>query len=209
MLEKRILIINNEKYEREPGWSNKIEEALKKTDKVTCTISHYSHISYQFIEKIKPQYIILTGRIGHHWKENEISEKYIPKLNIIKELDIPILGICAGIQLIVIMYGGNIGKIVAGKDDILEEGYTKLFIKKEHELLQGLNEDFYCYQSHRDEVKMLPGQFELLASSDMCNVQMVAHKERLMFGVQFHPEWFNDDYPDGQKILKNFLNITN
>lgn len=206
MLEKHILIINNEKYEKEPGWSNKIEEALKNTEKVICTISHYSNISYEFIEKIKPQYIILTGRIGHHWEENEISEEYIPKLNIIKELDIPILGICAGIQLMVIMYGGNIGKIVAGKDDILEEGYTKHFIKKEHELLQGLNENFYCYQFHRDEVKTLPDQFELLASSDMCNIQMIAHKERSMFGVQFHPEWFNADYPDGQKILRNFLN---
>ncbi|PID20981.1 hypothetical protein CSV61_12205 [Sporosarcina sp. P3] len=206
-MEKHVLIINNEKYENELGWSDKVVEALNNIEEVTCTVSHYSKIDSNYIKDLQPQYIIMTGRIGQHWEENEISDRYIPKLNIIKDLPVPVLGICAGLQLTAIMYGGKIGKMVESSDDILEEGYIKHFIKKDHQLLEGVNTSFYCRQLHRDEVKTLPEEFDLLASSEMCAVQMIAHKERPLFGVQFHPEWYNSDYPAGKMILKNFLNI--
>lgn len=201
--------MNNEKHGSEPGWSNKVEQALKKIEDVVCTISHYSKINQGYLKEQKPDYIILTGRVGQHWEEDEIEDKYIPKLKIMKNIDVPVLGICAGLQLISIMYGGNIGKMVESKEDVLEEGYTKHFIKKEHKLLKKVNNPFYCQQFHRDEVKNLPEEFDLLASSEMCEVQMITHKELPIYGVQFHPEWFNSDYPDGQQILKNFLNIAN
>lgn len=206
-MEKHVLIINNEKYENEIGWSNKVVEALNNIEEVACTVSHYSKIDSDYIKDLQPQYIILTGRIGQHWEENEISDRYIPKLNIIKDLHIPILGICAGLQLTAIMYGGEIGKMVESSEDILEEGYIEHFIKKDHPLLEGVNNSFYCRQLHRDEVKTIPEEFDLLASSEMCAVQMIAHKEKPLFGVQFHPEWYTHDYPAGKMILKNFLSL--
>lgn len=208
MTEEKVLIINNEKYNDEPGWSKKIEKALNNIKPVNCTIAHHSEISSEFINQVNPSRIILTGRIGHQWVANEISNDYIPKLSIIKNTHVPVLGICAGLQLIAIMFGGNIGKMVDSDNDVLEEGYTKLFTHKEHELLHGLGEHFYCNEFHRDEIKTLPEEFELLASSNMCKVQMISHKTRPIFGVQFHPECYNEEYPDGKQILTNFLEAT-
>lgn len=209
MSNKHVLIINNEKYDNEPGWAHKIEEAIKKVEKVTCTTSHYSKIDSSFINKLGPQYIILTGRIGQHWEENEITEDYIPVLSTLKSFHIPTLGICAGMQLISIMYGGSIGKMIETEKDILEEGYVEHFKKAENKLLQGLNSSFYCKQFHRDEVKKLPNEFTLLASSNNCQVQAIAHINLPTFGVQFHPEWFNEEFPDGKKIFRNFLSVKN
>ena len=208
MVGKKVLIINNEKNEDELGWSTRVVQALENIEEVECTVAHYSKFDSEYVAKLQPHYIILTGRIGQHWEENEIENKYIPKLSIIKDLDIPMLGICAGLQLTAIMYGGKIGKMIESTEDILEEGYVEHFIKQEHQLLQGVKSTFYCRQLHRDEVKILPEEFELLVSSEMCKVQMVAHKEKRLFGVQFHPEWYTTDYPAGEKILKNFLNVT-
>lgn len=206
MSKKSILIINNEKYKEEQGWSNKVEQSLKNIEDVSCTISHYSSIDDKFIENLKPQFIILTGRIGHHWDENEMEEKYLPCLNTINNFNIPTLGICAGLQLIALMDGGSVGKMIE-EEDVLEEGYVKHFIKQDHQLLNGLNHQFICKQFHRDEVKELPDSMTLLATSDMCKVQAIAHKKLPIFGVQFHPEWYSNEYPDGRIILENFLNI--
>lgn len=206
MSKKSVLIINNEKYKEDPGWSNKVEQSLKNIEDVSCTISHYSSIDDKFIDNLKPQFIVLSGRIGHHWDENEIEEKYMPHLNTINNFNIPTLGICAGLQLIAMMDGGSIGKMIE-EDDVLEEGYVKHFIVQDHPLLKGLGREFVCKQFHRDEVKVLPASMDLLASSEMCKVQIITHKELPIFGVQFHPEWYSNEYPDGQTILKNFLSI--
>lgn len=207
MTAKNILIINNEKYPNDPGWSPQIEKALKKIDDVQCTVKHFSEISSSLIEDVNPQSIILTGRVGHHWEPNEIENNYVPKLNILMNVDVPILGICAGLQLLAIMHGSTVGKMHESEENILEEGYIEHTIVKEDDIFAGLNKTFYCRQFHRDEVKEIPDEFELLASSDMCKVQVLKHTSKPIYGVQFHPEWFNESYPDGKVILSNFLNM--
>lgn len=204
---KKVLIINNEKYSDDPGWSPQVEKALMEIENVQCTVKHYSEVSRHLINEINPQSIILTGRVGHHWEPNEIEQYYVPKLNVLKEVNIPILGICAGLQLIAIIHGGTIGRMFETEENILEEGYVEHFIIKEDVIFTGLNEKFYCRQFHRDEVKEIPDEFELLASSEMCKVQVLKHKTKSIYGVQFHPEWFNESYPDGKTILTNFLKM--
>src|SRR5699024_2762099 len=161
MVNKHILIINNEKYSDEAGWSGKIEAALTEIGEKTSTIVHYSIVDKELINSINPSHIIMTGRIGHDWEENEITNKYIPKLNIVKELNIHLLGICAGLQLLAIMHGGSIDKMVDSTENILEEGYIKHTKVRDHQFLYRLEDDFYCKQFHRDEVKELPEVFDL------------------------------------------------
>lgn len=205
---KKILIINNERDNEELGWIPQLEKALKSIEFAEHTIKHYSEITTEIIEELKPQYIILAGRIGHHWDLKEIMENYIPKLKVIKDLNVPILGICAGLQLIAITFGGSIGKMIESDDDRLEEGYIEHFIKKEDTIFEGLNKSFYCRQLHRDEVKVLPDDFIILASSEMCKVQAIKHQTLPIYGFQFHPEWYNDEFSDGKRILANFLKVT-
>ena len=63
------------------------------------------------------------------------------------------------------------------------------------------------WHSHFDEVKKLPPDFEATASNETCPIQAMQHKERPVFGVQFHPELFDEDFPDGRRVLENFLEL--
>jgi len=53
----------------------------------------------------------------------------------------------------------------------------------------------------------MPDEFSLIARSDSCRVQAIAHKRAPVFGVQFHPERYDDAYPDGRIILANFFRL--
>jgi GMP synthase (glutamine-hydrolysing) len=109
----------------------------------------------------------------------------------------PILGICVGLQLMAVHFGGK-----AGPSKIPEYGLSKLRVVEEDDLFKGLPKEFLVWESHNDEVKTAP-DFEVLALSENCRVQAVKHVERPLYGVQFHPEVNNTEH--GAEILKNFV----
>jgi GMP synthase (glutamine-hydrolysing) len=63
------------------------------------------------------------------------------------------------------------------------------------------------HEGHYCEIKNLPSDFELLASTEECRIQTMRHKQNLTYGVQFHPNNYTDEYPDGKKILNNFIQL--
>ena len=56
-------------------------------------------------------------------------------------------------------------------------------------------------------MKALPKNFKRTAWNETCPIQAMEHTGRPLFGVQFHPELFDDEHPNGRQILKNFLEI--
>jgi GMP synthase (glutamine-hydrolysing) len=54
-------------------------------------------------------------------------------------------------------------------------------------------------------VKELPKGFHRTASNESCPIQAMQHNDRPLFGVQFHPELFDQEHPEGRKIIENFL----
>jgi GMP synthase (glutamine-hydrolysing) len=207
---KRLLIVNNERDFDDLGWIPRIREAIAAIEPVEFIVMHFSDIDKNSVQFAKPDLIILTGRATHHWDMEEILQSYTRELEFIRQTEVPTLGICAGIELISVAYGNPIGKMVNGEDDILEEGYVQIDILQPVDaLFKGLDSSFRCCEMHREEVKVLPPDFECLASNQMCKIQTIKHKELPLYGVQFHPEWYNDEYPDGKAILANFLNLAN
>ena len=113
---------------------------------------------------------------------------------------LPILGICLGHQIICSAYGGEVGRAESE-----EYALTKIHIKEENDLFKGIPKEFVAWASHRDEVKKLPENFNILAYSDICNIESVKHKTKKIYGVQFHPEVSHTEY--GSDILKNFCKV--
>jgi GMP synthase (glutamine-hydrolysing) len=111
-----------------------------------------------------------------------------------------ILGICVGAQFIALHYHGSVGPA-----DTPEYGKMSIEIIKAGKLLKDLGKKFYVWESHNDEVKKLPENFELLASSETCKVQAFEHSTKPIFAVQFHPEVENTQF--GYEIFNNFLEI--
>ena len=118
----------------------------------------------------------------------------------VKELDLPILGICLGHQIIAQAYGGEIG--AAGI-----ESYAKIQIniKDENDIFQGIGDTMTVWASHKDEVKKLPEGFKILANSPICDIEAMKHQKKPLYGIQFHPEVYHTE--KGPQLLKNFYEV--
>lgn len=118
----------------------------------------------------------------------------------VKNLDIPILGICLGHQIIAQTYGAEIGAAGA-------ESYAKirLDIINENDIFKGLGDEMEVWASHKDEVKTLPEGFKLLATSSICSVEAMKHESKPIYGIQFHPEVHHTE--NGEKIFENFYGV--
>jgi GMP synthase (glutamine-hydrolysing) len=111
----------------------------------------------------------------------------------------PILGICVGEQFMALHFGGTVGPA-----EVPEYGTAEIEVESEGDLFAGLPKKFVAWESHNDEVKAAPG-FDVLARSKNCAVQAIRHRERPLYGVQFHPEVENTQF--GYDIFKNFLKV--
>ncbi len=150
------------------------------------------------LEKIKnliPSGVILSGGPASVYGKN--SPTIDPK---VFELNIPILGICYGQQLIAHILNG---KVTPGK--IKEYGPAVIKIEKNSPLFENTAEEFNVWMSHGDEVKKAPEGFKVLASTKTIPVAAISNEKTKIYAIQFHPEVIHTQF--GENILKNFLKI--
>jgi GMP synthase (glutamine-hydrolysing) len=116
------------------------------------------------------------------------------------ELGVPILGICYGLQLLAHRLGG----LVEPAGD-REYGRALLEIEGGHPLFANLEDGSprSVWMSHGDRVVRLPRGFEVLATSENSPSAAIAHTEKPIFGLQFHPEVVHTE--GGEQILANFV----
>ena len=173
-------------------------------------VEPYHLASLNQLELLKPSHIILSGQ-SHPW-DNYRSESLSGVVELIKSASQPILGVCGGHQQIALAYGARVdlmARVEAGvgyEGAKRERGYIPIQTDT-NGLFKGLPSKLTVWHSHFDEVKELPDGFYVTAWNATCPIQAMQHKERLVFGVQFHPELFDDEHPDGRAILEAFLRI--
>ncbi|MGH1364246.1 MAG: glutamine-hydrolyzing GMP synthase [Calditrichia bacterium] len=113
------------------------------------------------------------------------------------DLDVPILGICYGLQHLA--YSLN-GKVVPAASR--EYGRAHVQITSETTLLKGLDET-QVWMSHGDHLTQLPEGFEAVAKTENAPIAAIQHTSKQIYGIQFHPEVHHTI--DGKKVLHNFL----
>ncbi len=117
------------------------------------------------------------------------------------DLDIPILGICYGMQLMAQLLGGH----VQGSAHH-EFGKTMMEITDKNPLTEGLPSSTSVWMSHGDQVSILPPDFISTARSHSTAHVMIKHAVKPLFGIQFHPEVTHTQ--EGMKILDRFVQLT-
>jgi len=120
--------------------------------------------------------------------------------NLLRELDVPVLTMCLTHQLLAIVYGGK-----AGPASKPEFGVIEIEVDEERDILKGMGPRFRSIESHNDEVTVLPPVFDVLAHSKKCKVQVIQHREKQLFGVQFHPETMQGE--KDMQLFRNFVRI--
>ncbi len=117
----------------------------------------------------------------------------------IYETGVPIFGICYGMQLIAQQLGGTVANTGRG-----EYGRTQLTVTESSAtVLQGGSDERNVWMSHFDSVTELPAGFVGTARTNEIANAAIAHNERKIHAVQFHPEVVHSEF--GQKVLENFL----
>src|SRR6266566_4388436 len=150
-------------------------------------------ISPQQLKAMNARGLILSGGPSSVYEPN--APKCDPK---IFDIDLPVLGICYGMQLGAQILGGQVKPAKAR-----EFGRAKLHVTANDPLVHGLPQDTTVWMSHGDQVMELPPQFEAIATTTTCPYAAMKHKTRPFYGVQFHPEVTHT--PRGEQIFHNFI----
>jgi len=162
---------------------------------------HPFDMSAEDIQAFNPKAIILSGG-----PESVTIESDIKAPEIIFQLDIPLLGICYGMQTMATQLGGKVES-----STMREFGYARVRARGHTALLKDIQDDMNdeghglldVWMSHGDKVVELPEGFKVMASTDNAPVAGMADEERNFYGVQFHPEVTHTT--QGEAILKRFL----
>lgn len=119
------------------------------------------------------------------------------------QTELPLLGICYGMQFMVVAHGGTVAK-----NAIREDGRVLTQVDSKHPIFTGIKKDFTGLFTHGDFVKTIPDGFQVIGSHKLSDgstaYSSIARGDKI--GVQFHPEVF-DDTPEGYQLFKNFLEI--
>jgi GMP synthase (glutamine-hydrolysing) len=151
------------------------------------------HVSLDEVRRRAPRGLILSGGPASVYADGAPALR--PEM---LELGIPVLGICYGMQAMVLGLGGRVEGASVG-----EFGRSQLTVHEHGRLLAGLPDTQACWMSHRDTVYEAPPGFTALASSTESPVAALEYVERGLYGIQFHPEVVHTPY--GTQILTRFL----
>ncbi|MEO0206495.1 MAG: glutamine-hydrolyzing GMP synthase [candidate division WOR-3 bacterium] len=152
----------------------------------------YSEIFSCFIDRLKTENlegIILSGGPG------SVYESDIKVFKQFFEYNVPVLGICYGLQLTAQVFGGKVQHTKCR-----EYGPAEIKIRN-NLLFEGLPVRFRVWMSHGDSVVKLPPDAKIIASTD--TTPIAGFQLKNFYGVQFHPEVRHTQY--GTKIINNFL----
>ncbi len=165
---------------------------------VYCEIYSYRTPIDQ-IKAMNPKGIILTGGPNSCYEEGAPS--YTKELF---ELGIPVLGLCYGAQLMMLLLGGNVEKA-----PVREYGKTTTFIDGSFDkLFHGVEKETVVWMSHFDYISRIAPGFDIIAHTADCPVAAAACEEKKLYAIQFHPEVLHT--VKGKEIIFNFVrNICN
>jgi GMP synthase (glutamine-hydrolysing) len=144
------------------------------------------------IRALSPKGIILSGGPASIYEKGPVIDSQIFQMNI------PIMGICYGMQFMVHSLGGDVRK--ASKR---EYGHAKLVIKDHSSIFQSIPGETPCWMSHGDSITALPDGFKVMAITDNSPFAAIIHPQHQLLGLQFHPEVVHT--PEGKKMLRHFL----
>jgi len=167
--------------------------------KVYCEIHPFNY-SLEKVLHYKPKGIILSG------SPSSIFDRNSPKADKrIFGLDIPILGICYGLQFLTTVFGGKVAK---SKKREYGRAVLKINENKDDDLFKGIltgksTQGHVVWMSHGDQIKVLPQDFIPIARTDNCLYAALRSRDRKIFGVQFHPEVVHTTI--GKRVLNNYL----
>ena len=172
-------------------YSELIARRIRETQVYSEVISYRTTVAQ--LKEINPQGIILSGG------PNSVYDPSAPHCDPgIWQMGIPVLGVCYGMQLMVQQLGGTVERA-----ERAEYGKASLIIDDPTDLLTNVEDGSTMWMSHGDSCIELPQGFTTLARTENTDRAAIAHPERKLYGVQFHPEVVHS--VGGIAMIRNFV----
>jgi len=162
---------------------------------------------FESLTKMDPESLNLTysgvilGGTEALWTKTVDRVRFVDLIQFLPKVTLPTLGICGGHQALALAHGGS---VIKSKSSLVQ-GFRTVSLEDKDTLLAGLPAKIRVMQSHKEEVKILPPGFVRTASSSDTENEGMKHNERPLYGVQFHPERWNEENQAGRIILANFV----
>ncbi len=151
------------------------------------------NVAFEKIGEMAPKGIIFSGGPESVYDENAPW----PDSRVF-ELDVPILGVCYGLQLLAHRAGAQVAE-----SSHREFGLAYLHLTDHNPLFKGVSEKTQVWMSHGDSVKELPNGYSVFASTENAPFAAFANVEKKRYGIQFHPEVAHS--LEGKTVLNNFV----
>lgn len=181
-----------------------------------CMLVRYDRVTPELLERLDARAVFISGNGTDPSLYDPASLE--PLASIVTDGDLPIFGFCGGFQFLADALGTEVAPIEVDAHSPLadrlrpfpdgrlgEIGYSPVELVADHSLLDGIEPSPVMRHAHYLEVKQPPAGFELLASTAITPVQMAVDDERRIVGTQFHPEYYTDEHPAGEQMIRNFL----
>lgn len=198
---KQLLVVNlyfESKYKRN---FDKLVTRVREVAADTVE-SDFESLAKMAPENVNQNYsgVILSGTEAL-WTRTADRARFGDLIQFLPKVTIPVLGICGGHQALALAYGGTVAKGRSG----LVQGFRTVSLEDKDTLLAGLPAKIRVMQSYKEEVKSLPPGFVRTATSSDTDNEGMKHNEHPLYGIQFHPERWNEENQAGKIILENFV----
>ncbi|MEW6189325.1 MAG: gamma-glutamyl-gamma-aminobutyrate hydrolase family protein [Actinomycetota bacterium] len=200
-----MLIINNYFNTRE---INELIDAVRMFSDIKVMPHHQIGAGYELDEDIGAA--ILSGS-GARIVEAEHVAKFNHVTNLIRRIEVPLLGICFGHQLMCLALGADVGAL----EEPVVDKFESVRIIERNDLFKGFKagQSIPLAEWHHDYVKkdsLSKANLRLLADSPSCEVEAVKHEVKPLYGIQFHAERFRirgEEHREGIQVIKQFCSM--
>jgi GMP synthase-like glutamine amidotransferase len=180
-----------------------------------CLVQRYRDVTPEHLEQLQIEALLISGN-ATDWPDYE-PEGLAGLQEVIRRAALPILGFCGGLQLIALAHGAAVApmrRLKPGEPDVTdlsapgylkEWGFMPVDVVAADPLWSGLGASPVFLEVHHCEVKTTPPGFQVLASSRDCPIQVLAQKDKPVYGVQFHPESYTEKPYDRRNPLVNLV----
>jgi GMP synthase (glutamine-hydrolysing) len=198
----KIIVIEMSSNNSWPILSKSIGNFLQEHALANIIIIPFRQVTLSKIDSHHPKAVILGGYLQSldSYKDDEM----IGLFDFLNKTSTPVLGICGGMQFIGKAFGSQIVTL-----ENMEKGFVDVSIKRQDPILKDLPNPIKVFNWHKNQVDPLPYGFLLLGTNNSCRIHIMKLNEKMLYGVQFHPEFSSAKYPDGIKLMKNFLTMAN
>jgi GMP synthase (glutamine-hydrolysing) len=210
------------------GWAQTYARHARRFEEASgdqpCLVVPFYHVTPDLMDRLRPKAVVLSG-FARSFQNYDIQSFYPIADYVEQAVQTPLLALCGSHQLLGFLFTGALrtaerlydqpirrrlpGEPITNPeyhpDYFMEKGFYELTLHTHDPLFSGCADPPVVFESHYCEVKTLPPGFRLLASTPECPIQAMRHEARPLVCLQFHPEEYSDTFPDGKRILENFL----